>query len=288
MNLKPSIAAATILYNPDNNVLKNINIYKDQVSFIYIIDNSLIVNNSLVDILKTMENVEVIQNSGNFGISAALNKAAQKSISKGYDFLLTMDQDSEASPCMITQLIDKLTQLNNPGIISPLHYNINYKSIESKEEIEEVQVVMTSGNLMNLKAYQLVGGFDENLFIDYVDIDMCFKLILNNYKIYKVNSALLEHKEGNLKTVKLFNKTIRPYNHKPIRWYYKIRNFNYIKKKYYGWFPEYFKEEKKRIIRDLIKIILFEKQKFAKLNFVIKGYFDYKKRILGKCPHLVH
>lgn len=288
MKTEPLIAAAIILYNPDFNILKNINTYKNQVAFIYIIDNSLKVNDSLLDELKKMDNAEVIHNSKNLGMAVALNIAAQKAISGGYDFLLTMDQDSQASPDLVVRLADKITQISNPGIISPRHHNINYKLVQSKEEIEEVQVVMTSGNLLNLQAYQLVGGFEDKLFIDYVDIDICFKLFLNNYKIYRINSVLLEHKEGNLQTLNIFNKTIRPYNHKPIRWYYKIRNYHYIKQKYNNLFPEYFKEEKKRIKRDLMKVLLFEKQKLSKFNFVLKGYFHYRKGILGKYPNFIH
>jgi len=282
------IAATVILYNPEYSVLENILTYKDQVDFLYVVDNSIQKNQFLRDELSKLENMEFLQNETNIGIASALNLAAKKALSNGYDFLLTMDQDSKATQFMIENLLNENLLQSNTAIVCPKHHSIYYKSSNSKKNIEEVQIIMTSGNLLNLKAYQIVDGYDSNLFIDYVDIDFCLKLILNHFKIYKINSVIMEHKEGNLSALNIFGKTIRIYNHNPMRWYYKIRNYNYIKKKYNKNFPEYFKEERIRIFKDLLKILLFEKQKIAKFNYMLKGYFDYKRGILGKCQYLTH
>jgi len=276
------ISGVVVLYNPDSGVLQNIKSYIDQIEYLFVVDNSEKVNDLLVAELKKINKIEYKNNFRNLGVATALNIGALKSINKGFDFILTMDQDSFAHPDMIRIMLNNMQEIKNPGIISPHHKNIHYKQYTPASEIEEPDVVITSGNLLNLNAFQDIGGFDENLFIDYVDIDICFRLKLKGYKIYKVNSAILNHNEGNLKTIKILNKTFRPYNHDPLRWYYKIRNYNYIKDKYYKFFPSFFKEEKKRIKNDFLKIILFEEEKIKKMKYAFKGYSDYKNNRLGK------
>ncbi len=288
MNKVTRIAAIVVLYNPESSVLENILTYQNQVDFIYVVDNSIVKNQILLDEIIKLKNIEIIKNPSNIGIAEALNIAAHRAISNGFDFILTMDQDSKATKLMVENLIEKALAIYDLAIISPRHTNVNYKSFNSETDIEEVQIVMTSGNLLSLNAYELVGGFDAELFIDYVDIDLCFKLILNDLKIIRVNSVSIEHQEGNLKTVTCFNWKFRPFNHSPVRWYYKIRNFNYMNNKYSDRFREYFRDEKKRIIKDLMKILFFENTKIAKFSFALKGYLDYKKGIVGKCPHLNH
>ena len=278
------IAAVVVFYNPNSDVIRNISTYLDQVDFIFIIDNSEEVNQNLIIELKKNNNVEITLNHENLGIAAALNLGAIKAINYGYSYLLTMDQDSKAEKNMVNNLFALYNKTKNAGIISPLHSNINYKLNTNLPYIQEMNVVMTSGNILDLKAYKKAGGFDESLFIDYVDIDLCFKLIINDYKIFRANTVYLNHNEGNLQTKKILNLSFRTYNHSPIRWYYKIRNFNYIKKKYYKIFTQYFKEEKKRIKKDVLKILLIENQKFEKIKFIIQGYIDYKKGVVGRYP----
>jgi rhamnosyltransferase len=79
-----------------------------------------------------------------------------------------------------------------------------------------------------------------------------------------------------------WGKKVYPPNHKPFRWYYKIRNFFYLKDEYQSDFPEYFANEKKNIRNNIFKIFLFEDYKFQKVKFIIKGFFDYRKNVKGK------
>jgi rhamnosyltransferase len=282
MNYKT--AAVVVLFNPDYSVNKNIYSYLDQVDLIIIVDNSFKSNSELIKKLKCNEKIEVIINNDNLGIAAALNLGAQKAISLGYEYIITMDQDSSASENMVSVLLNKMESLENAAIISPLHINKNYKNLNSFSDVEEVNVVMTSGNLVYLRAYQKVGGFDERLFIDYVDIDFCLRLRIKGFKIYKCNSTKLGHNEGNLKKVKCFGVVLRTYNHNPFRWYYKIRNFNYIKKAYLKTFPLYVKEEKKRIVKDFFKVLFFERERVNKIRWMIIGYFNFKNNITGRYP----
>jgi len=143
-------------------------------------------------------------------------------------------------------------------------------------------VVMTSGNLLNIKAYEKIGGFWEDLFIDRVDHEYCLRLKQNNYRVIQINSLILEHPLGRFSKHILLNRTYFTSNHPGYRRYYVVRNTLHVVKKYRKIFPEYVRMEKGIFFRDLRRIILFEADKINKLKMIVKGYIDFKKNVFGK------
>jgi rhamnosyltransferase len=277
------IAGAVVLYNPNINVVDNITSYITQIDILYVLDNSEKINNRVVVELKKNKNVKYIDNNGNLGIGVALNIAAKLAINEKYKYLLTMDQDSSAAPDMIESMNLTDSIIKNVGIISPVHVNKFNTQKNNDTVITEKFDVMASGNLVNLDAFTKVGGFNEEFFIDYVDVEFCLKMKLNDYKIIQVNSSKLFHEEANITKVKFFGKIFYPYNHSVVRLYYKTRNRLYLRKKYLKLFKEYFIErESKMYWNTIFKIILFEKNKIKKIGMVGKGFCDYLLNRSGK------
>ena len=184
------IAGTVVWYNPDGENNKNIKTYIDFVEKLYIIDNSKKDNKKLSEELNNKK-IEYIYNNGkNLGISSALNLACEKAKREGFLWILTMDQDSSFDSENIKKYFKIFTQIQNDniGIISPNHLLKNdiIKNEEDKEFID-TDHVMTSGNLLNLLVWEKVGKFDENLFIDEVDSEMCYRMIENGYEIKQLN-----------------------------------------------------------------------------------------------------
>lgn len=277
------VAAVIILYNPELSVITNIKSYIDQVDKIYIVDNSDEINDSFFAKIKSLNNVDYFYNKRNLGIAAALNIGANKAINEGYGYLLTMDQDSEASPFMVSELLNCFSVDNKIAVVAPLLRNPtgrNYIS-PSNKLCEKVLTVWTSGNLIDLSIYKLTDGFRESLFIDYVDHEYCLRLNKMGYKIYICNKTFLIHNLGNIKEVNLIYRKVYPTNHSPVRIYYRTRNRFYIKKLYNNFFPEFFKQDNKDFWRSFLKVILFEKNKRKKIKYSIKGYKDFRKNKFG-------
>ena len=264
-----------VLYNPDDSILENILSYISELDMLYIIDNSEIKNDILVNKLYKINKCKYIDNKGNQGIAHALNIGAKLAIENEADWLLTMDQDSKFEKNDLNILIQKIDK--KMGIISPLHAK-NELNIDSNKYI----ITMTSGNLLNLKIYQRVGFFEEKLFIDSVDTEYCLRLYQYGHDIKRVSSVILNHNLGEIKVYKFFNKKITSTNHNYIRRYYIMRNRLYIWNKYKKILPFFIKNDKKQFIREIEKIILFEEQKLLKLFYTFKGYIDYKKNKFGK------
>ena len=87
------IAGAVILYYPANSFLQNIESYLRKLDKLFVIDNTPDNNKALGKLLE-IENVVYKHNGENKGIAARLNEAATLAIKEGYDWILTMDQDS--------------------------------------------------------------------------------------------------------------------------------------------------------------------------------------------------
>jgi len=68
----------------------------DQVDKLYIIDNSEKQNSPLFEKIRLPKKLEYVWNRSNLAFAAALNLGANRAINQRFDYLLTMDQDSEA------------------------------------------------------------------------------------------------------------------------------------------------------------------------------------------------
>jgi rhamnosyltransferase len=275
------IAAVIVLYNPDQNILSNISSYIDDIDILYVVDNSDEQQSTIIKVLLENPKINYINNNGNQGIAHALNIAANKAIEMHYSWLLTMDQDSRLDNNNVEKLIEfiKHNDTTQIGIVSPMHSENEVNNFESNFS---AYVAMTSGNLLNLDIYQKIGGFEEKLFIDSVDIEYCLRLYKNHFFLQRIKNVMLNHNVGNIQKNRFYSVT----NHNYLRRYYIIRNRLYIWEKYEKILPAYIKFDKHVTLKEIVKIILGEKDKFKKLMMIYKGYRDYKINRYGKYEEL--
>ncbi len=278
------IAGIVTLYKQDLDVVDNINSYINSLDRLYIVDN-----NDTDDFKNKIKNpkIEYIPNFKNIGVSTALNIGATKAIKEGYTWLLTMDQDSKfKNPKDVDTMINYIEKADTSklGLITPWHV-INTGVKKQTEDVDHPFEVMTSGNIINLKAYDEVGGFKDSYFIDDIDIEYCMNLNKHGYTIDRLNYIELEHDLGNIEVKHFLNRDFVCSNHNYIRRYYMVRNTFYLCDAYKDIYPEYCKFLKRGLRGQLQNIILFEKDKFRKVRNMYRGYRDYKKKKVGKYPY---
>ena len=126
--------------------------------------------------------------------------------------------------------------------------------------------------------YQKIEGFKEELFIDWVDFDLCEQFYSIGKKVGYINEVSLLHTMGNPESHNLLGKTVTALNHPLIRYYYRYRNGLYLYKRNKKFFKKKYKHD---IIIDRIKILLYEKNKHAKFKMIRRGRKDAKRNILG-------
>ena len=287
------VAGVVVLYNPDDSVLNNIETYIELLDELYVIDNTPIPNNN--EKMFKNNKIRYISNNGNKGIANALNVGAQEAIKTDSEWLLTMDQDSSFKNNSLKKMIDFLNELKNGkmmgevlgfsydelGVLSALQRTEINKNDKLKG-LDYPLVVMTSGNLINLNVYKKIGGFKDLFFIDAVDFEYCLNVKKHKYEVVQMNTAELNHHLGNIQKKRFLGKTLYVTNHNAIRRYYITRNRHYLFDLYNKDFLDYCAIELGRTRSELIKIILFEKDKIKKIKAIYRGYKDYKKGIKGE------
>lgn len=230
-----TVCAGIVTYNPELERFKAvIGAIASQVSEVFIEDNGSGSIDDINAVAAGFANVKVHSLGENKGIAYALNRLCDTAIESGYDWLLTLDHDTICSEGMIKSFAE-LSSLEDAGIICP---RIHYVGIEVPEKgntddrYSEVTACMTSGSLMRLEAFRKTPGFDDWMFIDYVDNDICMKLNLAGYKIIRDNKVFMDHQLGHVVKRKVLGITRNDFQYSPQRIYYIMRNTIYFKRKY--------------------------------------------------------
>lgn len=281
--MSKKIAGVTVLYNPDQIVANNIRSYIDNLDILFAVDNSPNDNDNS-NLFKFNDKIKYISNHGNLGIAYALNVGANAAVEYGASWLLTMDQDSRFKRGALRILENYLSTLpndSNVAIVSPIHVLNNDQVALNKTGIEEPLIVMTSGNLVRLDAYKKISGFKDWMFIDAVDFEFCLNLRKNGYNIVQVNDSKLNHKLGNTVVKSFLGHKMSVSNHNAFRRYFIVRNRYYIYDMYADDFPEFCVAERGMTKHELIRILLFEKNKIKKIYEMFRGYVDYRRGIKG-------
>lgn len=276
-------AALYVVYNPDIEYLrKSIIAISKQVKQVIVVDNSDNGKN-YSDLFTNIDNrICLLVQNGNVGIATALNVGCRKAIELGFDWVITLDQDS--LPC--DNLVDTFEDFINKrqedkiGAVGP-SYTLDHFTTN---EICRVNTLITSGCLLNLSAFKLVGGFKDELFIDAVDTEYSWNLRKNGYKLYKFGNVTLEHHIGNNSyDIRILGKRLTTVtNHNFIRCYYITRNSLKISRDYKNIFPKEARFYRKKGIKLFINVLLFERDKKNKIVAICKGYRDFRKGVLGK------
>lgn len=284
------VAAIIVSYNPDSNLFDSINLLLNQVEKVIIVDNGS--KEKYVKYIKSIneDKIEIILNKENLGIATALNIGVRKALENGYEWILTMDQDSKASPDMVKKMFNVYNSINREerkDILSifPNFVDERIQSIEENSNMNSYEYVdadITSGNLLRKEVFEKVGFFDDSLFIDLVDTDFCMRLNEKGIKMIKIRDAVLYHSLGESKTIKGILGSFNTSNHSALRRYYMTRNRFYIWEKYKGLNSFTLNRDKKLFKKEFVKIILGEKDKVNKIKMILRGYKDYKKGIKGK------
>ncbi len=277
------IAAVVILYNPEADVFNNIQSYQSFVDTVYVMDNTERPAAGIRNGIEKISNCIYLADGVNKGIAARLNEACALAIKDGCTYLLTMDQDSGFEQSGFERYIKKINEF--PGKESVAMFAVNYqKEITPVSATpREVLSTITSGSIIDLNIHKIVGKYNEDLFIDLVDAEYCYRIIQLKYRIILFSDIILLHRLGYIKygrSLKNFKLTPRLL-HSPERIYYIVRNCFYMLYK----FPNLPFDARKEIRNCLMLLknnLLYHEKRGKVIRYIIKGYLDYRKNKMGK------
>ena len=256
------VAAIVICYHPDE-----LGLYKNIKAFVNGVDKVIVWRNSEVNFSYFAEWGEKILFMGdgkNEYIAKPLNIAINWCYENKYDFLLTMDQDSE---WLNFELFISQIQVSEKHAIAIHSPNVNH-CYQTTNPLLYVESVITSGSLMNVDIAKHLGGVREDYKIYWVDGEFCFWARKKGYKIVAYPHSHLRHELGKQ------TKTICGYdtsNYSPIVYYYIFRNMLWMSREHGN-----MAVSKKCILYTsfyhIRGIVLGEKQKSAKLMKIIIAF----------------
>lgn len=279
------IAAVTVLYQPAPDVFQNILSYSKDVQLLVIVDNSPIPNKALHLQLEALGHVNIIPFLDNKGIAAALNAGIQLAISKGFGSVLTMDQDSSFEPGTAAAYFAQYAALTHPdsvAVVGPNHEDVT--STQTTETCLSVDTVITSGSIVNTSIFTKLGKYNEDLFIDEVDHEYCYRAIVAGYQILQMPNILLNHNLGT--TVFVGNasgkKILKRNVHSGVRLYYMVRNTAFIHKQYKKVFPAQMKLKQYDLMIRIKNKLLYNGNRLSTLKYIWLGYYHFLTNRFGK------
>ncbi|ENM1057402.1 glycosyltransferase family 2 protein [Enterobacter hormaechei] len=281
--MKAKIFSIITTFNPEFSQLEDlIKILLKQTEMVIICNNSE--SNEGFERFQEYPNIHLINFGENLGIAKAQSVGMEWAFNNGAEFILQMDQDSTPHKDMVKQLmqcyLDMSNEGLNPGLIGVQDYDrftgeVNKARVKKGTPINEnyydVDSTLSSGSLIPKKAWITVGGMRDDLFIDAVDHEYCWRLRHAGYKIIRNKNALLAHRlgDGRFKIMNFISVGMPS----PFRHYYATRNiFLLMKEKHV---PLFWKISS--IVKLAGKVVfypIFLPKGKDRLSFFIKGIRD--------------
>ena len=275
------------LYNPDSVVIDNVREIAKQVKYVYLYDNSEVSNYIM---FSDIDNIEYYSEKKNNGISKAYNTLLCKSCLefRDNDFIIFFDQDSKICEGYIKALVEEYEQLESRdlaiGCLGPIFYNTSNDMLEVpkvKKTISkysyQVDNIITSSLLTRYKNLAEINYWNEDIFLDFTDWDLCWRMI-KNQKICAITSKVVLNHSVGIGNKKIVFFSIR-IGH-PVREYYQIRDALYLVRKNYVPLKMRIKLLQFIFWLPLIHCIFLD-EKEERRCYVKRAYEDYRKKIRG-------
>lgn len=215
-NTTPKIAVIIVNYNGRDLLLKCLNhLAKQTVQAhrIYVVDNASH-DNSIALCEEAFPNITYVKNENNVGFAAGNNIAAK--MATDCDWLAFLNPDAFAAPDWLEQLSAaikkypdyeifgcRMRDANKPELldgtadmyhISGLAWRRDHQIANpNRNQFEEIFAACAAAALCKREAFINAGGFDEDYFCYFEDVDLGFRLRIFGHRCLYVPTAVVDH-----------------------------------------------------------------------------------------------
>lgn len=257
------LATVVVCYYPCAELPQNMASYSKDSDYLYVWDNTP--NGSKV--VEMLQNVVVMHHDHqNMGLAYAYNRAIEAAEKDGATHIMTMDQDSSFENFLgYRQWVEN----GNHTGVSAIAVN---PSRPAGSESSVITWACQSGCIFPLAMIKEIGPFREDLFIGMVDAEICLRAQEKGFGILQYNTSSLIHQVGSGRKVNFFGRSVMVSDYSALRHYYDSRNRILLWHEFpydYG-----FGGKLRHLMGRLkvsVKILLFEKDKWAKISAIVKG-----------------
>ncbi|MBK9394599.1 MAG: glycosyltransferase family 2 protein [Uliginosibacterium sp.] len=240
-NGRDNVAAVVVAYFPGREILELVATLRAELAQVWVVDNTPLQTDWLPAELPS--DVRLFAPGKNLGVAGAYNRVirAVRDETLPFTTLFLFDQDSEPSAACLKTLIDAMNELRSRGErvaqVGPAYYEkqraffpplievgrwrLRRTPLDRAQALHPVSYMISSGSLVALDALAAVGGFDEELFIDYVDIEFGLRCQHAGLGSWIAKAAVMEHAIGE-EPLRVGRWTLP--SHSAIRRHYQVRN----------------------------------------------------------------
>ena len=281
--LSNKITIIIILYEEKEKLvlkfMKNLKNFK-----IIIVDNS---NNLALkkQVEKNYKIFKYVLNEKNYGYSKAANQAIKLSDT---EFILMFQADGIIDQKDIFKLLDAHKKYDNSFIVSPTLFDKDQNLSANSGNFPEKYLYKTPiifdgdicaetvlGSIIMFKREDIIkiGLYDENLFLYFLDDELCKRIRNKKKAVIQVLSAKATHDHGQIKVKNPIKRTfLRNFNFTfdELYYFYKIKKHERLINELSNKVPKYF-------LKLLLNLIIFRLNRVAYFLSKIMAFYKFKK-----------
>jgi rhamnosyltransferase len=268
--------AVIVTYHPDEDFYARLERVRSQFPLVIIVDNG----SASVAMLRNrvrLPHVHLITNQANLGIAAALNQGVNLALQEGFEWVVTLDQDTMLAADMLATLLDVYQKSGGGNVLIGSNYWNAHKGCnfiqcgDTEAGFQERKTLITSGTLVPLSLFRTIGFFREDYFIDSVDHEFCLRARTHGCRILISCRPVMWHNIGEHVENAGLLRQFMSFNHPPARKYFIARNTIATVKLYFFQEPMWSMRQGWRLLSDLASILLFENEKVKKTTAFMVG-----------------
>jgi rhamnosyltransferase len=206
-SVQGNLPAALVLYNPDIALLDALLAAVDRDGRrIFIFVNGPIAA-SADRLLTSLANAKIERSQENVGLGAGLNAVMTAAEGEGFAHILLFDQDSTPDSAMASALLDRFVELDRPphplaalgprltppdeGNYVPIRYWRRRRALPGS-----VDFLPTSGSLVSIAAWRIVGPFRSDYFIGGIDVEWGYRCWAHGFASVLADDIAMTHRWG--------------------------------------------------------------------------------------------
>ncbi|WP_407976693.1 glycosyltransferase family 2 protein [Brucella pseudogrignonensis] len=294
----PIICGVIVTYNPDLTALEDlIKAIRPQLTHLVIVDNG---SANAFDkwLASSYPDVELELLESNLGIAKAQNVGIIRCQKHAPQYFLLLDQDSVPASNMVSKLVDAIEDKQKSGVkvasAGPRYFDrrqgnalpfietrgltLHRCTCSAVDDVVDVDYLIASGCLIPLTAIEEVGLMQEDLFIDYVDIEWGLRAQQKGFQSLGVCAAFMEHQLGD-NPINFLGRNIPV--HSPLRHYYHFRNAIWLYRQ--PWLRNNWKiVDAMRLIRKLVFYSSVTHPRFEHFKMMILGIWHGATGRMGR------
>jgi GT2 family glycosyltransferase len=166
------------------------------------------------EITAILPDTVLIRNPANFGFGKGNNPGIRQAMDSGAEFVWLLNNDTVVMPDTLRRLIDKISESEKNGAAGTEILDFDHKTVlvwgggkvnmrrfytcnlRAANPSVRPDYLTAASLLLRTEALKETGLFDENFFMYWEDVDLCFRLKQNGWTLAVADGAKILHLEG--------------------------------------------------------------------------------------------